>query len=471
MEVHLVLVFQCQYCLSRINMKRSIILCYLVFLTLLNSIELNAQFLEDNFELGLNTWNIVNGETSNNTFCISESIYSIEGNSLQTCSYNTSIQNYEIGYTYASGMQSEIIYRYVNTSNYFNIQLGFDWKCNGEKDHDFGNLHYSIDGQNWQVLRNYQSGKGNEVLTEMIKIPKCSENSGFYFGFSFTSDNSFNFQPGLIVDNIKIFGNYCASTNKPNKPTPNSYTFTNCFNDVIPVNLSANSSTGNLRWYTTNSCDEFFYEGLNYNLIPTEDKVFYVSSYNPNNGCESAQKSQVNLNVLDLPLLIDTTIVNATYGNDASIQASVSGVPPLSFSWSLDSDPSFSDSLLILNELDMGNYQLTITDGNNCQDSFRVVVLSGAELDLPKGISPNNDGYNDTWIITGIQQWQDFSVELRNMRGELVYRQDATDNPAYVPMDGNDANGAKLPAGDYTYVIRSKSRKRKYSGILSIKYD
>jgi gliding motility-associated-like protein len=452
-------------------MKKLFYQFLLFFVFASNLITLNAQFIEDNFEFGSNSWNVFNAGASTNTFCIVDSIYSIEGNSLQTCSYNNNFQNYEIGYTYASGIQSEIVYRYVNTANYFNVQIGHDWKCNGEKDHDFGSLHYSIDGQNWEVLRNYQSGKGDVVLTEMLKMPKCSENSGFYFGFSFTSDNSFNFQPGLVIDNIKIYGNYCTSANKPNTPTPNIINFTKCFNDVIPISLSANSSTGNLRWYTTNSCGEFFYEGLPLTILPIEDKVFYVSSYNPNNGCESTQKSQVNLNVLDLPLLIDTTIVNATYGNDASIQASVSGAPPLSFSWSLDSDPSFSDSLLILNELDMGNYQLTITDGNNCQDSFKIVVLSGAELDIPKGISPNNDGYNDTWIITGIQQWQDFSVELRNMRGELVYRQDATDNPAYVPMNGMDANGVKLPAGDYTYVVRSKSRKRKYSGILSVKYD
>ena len=437
----------------------------------INCTNCDAQIFADNFELGSNSWYFFNAGASTNTFCIEDSIYSIEGKSLQTCSYNNNFQNYELGYTYASGIQSEIFYRYVNTVGNFNIQLEFDWKCNGEKDNDYGSLHYSVDGVNWQTLRNYQSGNGELVLTEMLKLPKCSENSGFYFGFSFTSDNSFNFQPGLVIDNIIVKGNYCSPSDKPPKPTPSSNTFTKCFNDKYPVILNAISNTGSMRWYETNSCGEFFYEGLNYSLLPIEDKVFYISAYNPSNGCESILKSTINLDVLDLPQLIESTISNTTYGDDGSIEATVSGVAPLAFSWSLDSDPSFTSSILILNGIGMGNYQLLVTDGNNCQDSFKIIVLSGAELDIPQGISPNNDGYNDKWIITGIQQWLDFSVELRNMRGELVYRQDASDNSSYVPFDGIDSNGSKLLPGDYTYVVRSKAEKKKYSGILSIKYE
>ena len=145
----------------------------LLFALGINPITCRAQFLEDDIELGSNNWYIFNSGASNNTFCIVDSIYSIDGNSLQTCSFNNAFQNYEIGYTYANNIQSEIVYRYVNSTNYFNIQLGYDWKCNGEKDHDFGSLHYSVDGINWQVLRNYQSGKGDIVLTEMLNLPKC----------------------------------------------------------------------------------------------------------------------------------------------------------------------------------------------------------------------------------------------------------------------------------------------------------
>ena len=445
----------------------------------------NAQFIEDNFDQDQG-WSTFNSGVTNNTFCIIDSVYSINGNSLQVCSVVDKLYNQidvlQSGYTYASGLQSEIIYRKIVTANYFNIQLGFDWKCNGEEGHDFGSLQYSTDGENWQVLKNYQSGKGNEVMTEMLKMPKCSENSYFYIGFSFTSDNSFNFQPGLVVDNFKVFGDNCPQSKRPTKPTPNKDLVV-CFNDEKKVDLTASTSTNNLRWYSEDICNALIFEGKEYSMHPTQNTTLFVSSFDPNTGCESDLKSKVNLIVRDLPKLEETIVVNATYGQDASIQTKVIGYTPLEFQYLMDSEPTslkalkikgnsnLSDSTLLLTSLDMGNYKITVTDKYQCKDSFKIVVLSGAELDIPKGISPNNDGLNDTWIITGIQQWEDFSVELRNMRGELVYRQDATDNPAYVPMDGKDSSGLKLPPGDYTYVIRSKSRKRNYSGILSIKYD
>lgn len=452
----------------------------------------NAQFIEDNFDqyqYQYQGWSTFNSGVTNNTFCIIDSVYSISGKSLQVCSVVDKLYNQidvlQSGYTYASGLQSEIKYRKIETANYFNIQVGFDWKCNGEEGHDFGSLQYSTDGENWRVLKNYQSGKGNEVMTEMLKMPKCSENGYFFIGFSFTSDNSFNFQPGLVVDNFKVFGDSCPQIKRPKQPTPNKDLVV-CSNDEKKVDLTATSSTNNLRWYSKDKCDAFLFEGKEYGMFPTKDTTLFVSSYDPTTGCESDLKSKVNLIVRDLPKLKETIVVNATYGLDGSIKIKVSGYPPLEFMCSSNSkdfkpvaldikgNSNFSDptdSTLLLDSLNMGNYKITVTDKYQCKDSFKIVVLSGAELDIPKGISPNNDGLNDVWKISGIEQWEDFSVELRNMRGELVYRQDATDYPAYVPMDGKDSSGLKLPPGDYTYVIRSKSRKRNYSGILSIKYD
>ncbi len=452
-------------------LKNIIFFCSALFFLQIVHAQPVTKILEDSFESSSNLWWVYDAGKTYNKFCIVDSIYSIDGNSLQTCSLNSNTQALEIGYTYANNVRSEIAYRSVNAINYYNLTISFEWKCNGEKDRDYGSFYYSKDGNDWILLKNMQSGKGNDVLTEMYKMPKCVENDDFFIGFSFTSDNSFNFQPGLIVDNLILYGSLCTATSKPPKPTPNSSTITKCYNDEKNVILTANSSTNNLRWYNSINCDEFIHEGKELSVLPIQNKTFYITTFNPSNGCESSSKSMINLNILSLPKLIDTTIVNATYGKDGSIDATVSGTPPLTYNWKLESDPDFKSTVLDLISLDMGNYQLTVTDGNKCQDSFKIVLLSGAELDIPQGISPNADGFNDTWIITGIQQWQDFSVELRNMRGELVYRQDATDNPAYVPMNGMDANGVKLPAGDYTYVIRSKSRKRKYSGILSIKYD
>ena len=433
----------------------------------------NAQFIVDNFEQN-QVWSYFNYGVSNNTFCIIDSKYSIDVKSIQICTKNTEyvqIVNDQPGYTFAGNVQSEIFYREIPGQTYYNIKVGFDWKCNGEESRDYGSIHYSTDKTNWKLLKNYQSGKGNEVMSEILLLPKCLENKVFYLGFSFTSDNSFNFQPGLVVDNFNVYGSSCTTSNKPSKPTNKD--FIECFNDEEKVALTAYSSTNNLRWYKNDNCDAFLDEGKEYRILPTNTITLFVTSFDPITGCESDQKAKVNLTVRALPKLDETKVVNAIYGKDGSIEAKASGEGPLKFLWSLDSDPNFKRSSLNIDSLNKGNYKLIMTD--KCQDSFNIVVLSVEDLRIPKGISPNDDGKNDTWEIEGIDQWEDFSVELRNMRGELVYRQDASDNSGYIPMDGKDASGLKLPRelprGDYTYVIRSKSRKRNYTGILSIKYD
>lgn len=430
---------------------------------------LGQPFIYDNFD-GASNWTSTSFGNNNNILAITNSIYSIDNNSLQVTYYDNNTAFYTPGYTIGNSEESAIVYRYFQTADWYNIILKFDWKCNGEKDRDFGSIYYKKSGSDWEKLKTYQSGKGDQIQNESLILPKCSQNSGFYLGFSYTADNSFNFQPGIVIDNMELFGNLCPSNTNP--PTPVSQgNFIHCYNNRDSVSLTAASNTGNLRWYSTNGCSEFLYAGPNYKTLPIENKTFFVTSYNAGTGCESNNKLSVSLITLPLPLIYVDTIINATLGGDGSVSISVAGSGPFYYFWSLNNNSTFVSYTQDITGLEEGNYQLFVTDINSCKDSIRAVVLSKAELNIPEGLSPNGDGYNDTWKISGIDQWDDYVVELRNMRGELVYKQDATDNPNYIPFDGNDQFGEKLPRGDYTYLLKSKFRKKKYYGILSIKYE
>ncbi len=438
-------------------------------ITELYSQELNL-IIEDNFDGGVGSWNQTNTASSNYMEIVTSN-YSIENNSLQVINYASfdPWTNYSAGYTFANSQASSIRYRYFNALYHYNLELRFDWKCNGEVLKDFGSLLYSLDGINWTTLKDYQSGEGNEIQFEILKLPKCLQNSGFYLGFSFTADNSFNFQPGLVVDNIKLFGTFCNASNSP--PTPiNPSNMTVCFNDTQPVTLTAFSNAGNLRWYKEPWCEEAFHQGINYQTLPTNTIKYYVTALN-SIGCESTSKLEINLVVLQIPELVDTVIIDANNGNDGAITTVVSGVFPMSYQWTCDTDDSFSAFSSEINNLNEGNYLLTITDGNSCQSNHELFVGTSASIIIPKGISPNGDGYNDNWILQGINQWPDFVIEIMNMRGDILYRQTAEENGIYLPYTGVDMNGSALTEGDYTYTIKSKSRQKKYFGILSIKYD
>jgi len=116
----------------------------------------------------------------------------------------------------------------------------------------------------------------------------------------------------------------------------------------------------------------------------------------------------------------------------------------------------------------MGLHDIYVRDKNGCGSLGPVTV---AVLGIPQYFTPNGDGYNDNWILQGINQWPDFVIEIMNMRGDILYRQTAEENGIYLPYTGVDMNGSALTEGDYTYTIKSKSRQKKYFGILSIKYD
>jgi gliding motility-associated-like protein len=75
-------------------------------------------------------------------------------------------------------------------------------------------------------------------------------------------------------------------------------------------------------------------------------------------------------------------------------------------------------------------------------------------LRVYKGISPNGDGYNDLWIIDGIDQFPDNTIRVFDRWGKLVYSVDNYNNEDRV-WDGNaNVGGGKiLPNGSYFYRI------------------
>ncbi len=69
------------------------------------------------------------------------------------------------------------------------------------------------------------------------------------------------------------------------------------------------------------------------------------------------------------------------------------------------------------------------------------------EIIIPNGITPNNDNYNDTWVIEGCENCE---VYIYNRWGNKVY---------YSENYDNSWDGGKNPSGAYYYVIITPSNK------------
>ncbi|MBV8391023.1 MAG: gliding motility-associated C-terminal domain-containing protein [Mucilaginibacter sp.] len=72
-------------------------------------------------------------------------------------------------------------------------------------------------------------------------------------------------------------------------------------------------------------------------------------------------------------------------------------------------------------------------------------------LKIPNTITPNNDGINDTWNLTGIEKFPGADVRIFTRNGQLLFH--SINYPS--PFDGT-INGTPLPTGVYYYIIDVK---------------
>lgn len=94
-------------------------------------------------------------------------------------------------------------------------------------------------------------------------------------------------------------------------------------------------------------------------------------------------------------------------------------------------------------------YFLTHTIGK-CESPQTPVTVNVAlpNVIIPNTFTPNNDGINDLWIIKGLEQFPDVTVEIFNRYGQLVFQSTGYGKP----FDGL-FNGKKLPNGTYYYTL------------------
>ncbi|GAB5555880.1 MAG: hypothetical protein SchgKO_00930 [Schleiferiaceae bacterium] len=97
-------------------------------------------------------------------------------------------------------------------------------------------------------------------------------------------------------------------------------------------------------------------------------------------------------------------------------------------------------------------------------------VYPPAEVVIPNVISPNNDGVNDDFIITGIGTYDERSLVIFDRWGRQVYQADGYSNNN--PFRGQNNSGQDLPDGVYMYVLQLNhpptGESDKFSGSLTI---
>ncbi|ELR72035.1 cadherin domain secreted protein [Fulvivirga imtechensis AK7] len=139
-------------------------------------------------------------------------------------------------------------------------------------------------------------------------------------------------------------------------------------------------------------------------------------------------------------------------------------------------DASFSiqDNQLLSNspfDYDLrSSFNITIrsTDqgGQFVEGDFEIIVIpdTNRELDIPSAFTPNNDGFNDLWVIPEIERYPNCKVTVMHRNGRKVFYSEGY----HAPWDGT-SNNKELGKDTYFYIIElNDSSERVYKGFVMI---
>jgi gliding motility-associated-like protein len=201
------------------------------------------------------------------------------------------------------------------------------------------------------------------------------------------------------------------------------------------------------------------------NSATTEDIVnlsagTYTVKITDANGCFTDIDSQVTAPAV---LTIEAAVKNASCSDtrDGSIILTITGgTAPYNIIWSdglSSATRSAGDS----------TYSVVVSDANLCATSLSIPVAfdqGEACLQIPKVITPNNDGKNDTWIIRNIDMYPNAEVLIFNRWGKLIYQ---TKNLAAHPWDGM-YGGKLVPVDSYQYILYLNDGSKPRTGDISV---
>ena len=181
-------------------------------------------------------------------------------------------------------------------------------------------------------------------------------------------------------------------------------------------------------------------------FLPTIDTTYFVQGVDTN-GCINTDS--IFVSIAPLPTIDSVGIVDIQYGNDAAIFTNtVGGTPPYVYDWDLDGFGDLDDGPNLF-YISPGQYQLNVYDSLGCMDSTMVDIASNFQVYIAEAITPNNDGFNDTWVILGLYNYPQAEIKVFNSFGQIVF-----ENQGYYQYwDGKTTGGRLLPASDYYYVI------------------
>lgn len=219
--------------------------------------------------------------------------------------------------------------------------------------------------------------------------------------------------------------------------------------NIFPV-----GGTGVLSW-------EVFPEGIDLdNLYEGEYAVTVVDAI----GCVADTTFNVGAEeITDMSVVMLSSPVTCWNESDGTATASVTGgYFPIEFLWS-DPDAQANATAIGLPE---DVYSVVITDSLGCTITSTVEVEPTVGcLFIAEAVTPNGDGYNDEWIVGGLEYFPSARVTVFNRYGQVLF-----ESQGYATRWDGRYNNAPLPMADYYYTIEFANGNAPITGTVTLKY-
>lgn len=214
-------------------------------------------------------------------------------------------------------------------------------------------------------------------------------------------------------------------------------------NDIIP--LCINDLPLIIDAYTGNPNDTYLWStGETTSEIqlndPTEIGSYWVTATTTNIGANDCSYTK-NFEVIESEVANINFTTTVDFADPNSITVDISGIGD--YEYVLDNgEPQKSN---VFSNVTLGEHTVTIIDLFGCEPITTTVFV----IDIPKFVTPNNDGAFDTWHIVGANQLPGSIVYIYNRYGKLLKTLPYT-SPGW---DGT-FNGQNMPADDYWFVAK-----------------
>ena len=275
---------------------------------------------------------------------------------------------------------------------------------------------------------NYQSSAINNANV-VVDFPADNDVSDTLFLLTITDDNGCIYTEEVEIHPARVF-NYNA-------------TMSICYGDSIVIDANGFDSYSTYSW-SINPSQEINTDESNLSLVVTNSSTVFVTVSDYASACSFTDE-------LDLVVLNPVIASNEDFGiirGESATLSIIDGEPPYLWSTTETTSDIVVSPLITTNYI---AYALDTVTGCIGNDTVRVFV------GMNEGFSPNGDGFNDTWEISYLNQYESSKIEIFNRWGASLW---SSSYPSIENWDGK-FNGSDLPVGTYYYIITFDSSLNK----------